>query len=107
MCQSVQKIFNALHVGEQAGRGRMDPGGKPSLMMWGCLQAHKRMRAFVAHNFSGDPDLFYILNKHLQDNVALKKDVNRIEADVSWAKGELLAVGKKVDTLTTKVNRRS
>jgi len=107
LCQSIQKIFTTLHSARQAGRGRMDPGDKPSLMMWGSLQAHRRMQVFIAHQFNGDPDLFYILNKHLQDNVALKKDVTRIEAEVVWAKAEILSTTKTIDMLTTKVNRRS
>jgi len=65
------------------------------------------MKVFINHQFNSYPDLFYILNKHLQDNVALKVDVNWMDADMAWRKHELLTVGKKVDTITTKVNRRN
>jgi len=72
MCQSLQKIFQELYNAREAGRGRIDLGDKPAAMVWGCLQGYRRVMKFLEHSIGQDPVLFHILNKHLQDNAAMK-----------------------------------
>jgi len=106
ICQSVKKIFYALHTLRQSGRGRLNPGDKSSSMMWGCLQAYKRMNEFVANNFSTDTDLFYILNKHLQDNTTTKKDTGALRVALEEANKDIARLEKRIDGLASIVGKK-
>jgi len=73
-------------------------------MIWGCLQAHKRMNEFVKNQFNTDPDLFYIPNKHLQDNAATRKETADLHSSLEFAHTEIVHLEKRIDGINTKVH---
>jgi len=47
------------------------------------------MLKFMEHDIGQDPVLFHTLNKHLQDNVAMKSDLEVLRENLTKALGRL------------------
>mmetsp|Transcript_17935 Transcript_17935/g.21489 ORF Transcript_17935/g.21489 Transcript_17935/m.21489 type:complete len:90 (+) Transcript_17935:736-1005(+) len=82
-------------------------------MVWGCLQGFRWMKKFLDNNIGQDPVLFHILNKHLQDNVAMKSDLTTLRDQLKQTCNRLVEVDtsltnqkKPYDKLSTSVGNQ-
>mmetsp|Transcript_17075 Transcript_17075/g.24153 ORF Transcript_17075/g.24153 Transcript_17075/m.24153 type:complete len:228 (+) Transcript_17075:2636-3319(+) len=75
----IRSIFHDLHECRSTGRGpftsNLDRAGR---IMWECLQAHTRMKAFLRQGFSADITLSHVLNLHLQDNAVIHSKMDEV-----------------------------
>jgi len=97
LSQSMRKIFQELYSVREPGRGRIEAGDKPAAMVWGCLQGYQRAMTFLGNNIGQDLVLFHILNKHLQDNAAMKMDLTQIRENLSKTMEKLEALESTVE----------
>jgi hypothetical protein len=93
VCHCVREIFSALHEARLPGRGLLTADERPVSVLWGALQAHKKMDELTKKQFSAHPLLSHVLNLHLRqhsvrkvEHVALLNRVVLLEEEVSKAK---------------------
>jgi hypothetical protein len=70
----VRAIFAELHLARSPGRGPFLPGDRAAGVVWGMLQAQRKMQEFTVRGFSASPVLSHILNIHLQDHAVMQAD---------------------------------
>ena len=90
----IRTVFKELHKARMAGRGPFI-GDKCGAIVWGQMQAHKRMNEFTDNGFSADPTLSHILNLHLQDNAVMQSSFSKLKDKVTNLEN-IIAQTKKV-----------
>jgi hypothetical protein len=90
----VREIFAYLHEARLPGRGILTPEERPVAILWGSLQAHKKMEELTKKQFSAHPLLSHVLNLHLRqhsvrkvEHLALLSRMKSLEADLATVKG--------------------
>ena len=94
----VRTIFRELHEARVVGRGSF-PLSKSGLIVWACLNAHKRLREFLAKGFLADPKPSHILNHHLQDNAVMISQFEKVKQSVQVATQTLSDLGKSLTVI--------
>lgn len=97
--QSVRAIFLELHKSRKAGRGPfISLEARQSGIMWGSLQAYRRMEELVQNGFKGDQAVSLILNVFLRDNACLKEDMEDVKQDLMKKVAEVMAMATAANT---------
>jgi hypothetical protein len=94
VCHCVREIFSCLHEARLPGRGFLTVDERPVAILWGSLQAHKKMEELTKKQFSAHPLLSHVLNLHLRqhsvrkvDHLALMNRVTFLEEELDRVKG--------------------
>jgi hypothetical protein len=66
VCHCVREIFAALHEARLPGQGFQSAEERPVSVMWGALQAHKKVEELTKKQFSAHPLLSHVLNLDLR-----------------------------------------
>jgi len=69
----VRAVFDDLHEARAPGRGPFLPGDRAAGVVWGFLQAHRKMQEYLKKGFSASPTLSHVLNIHLRDHAVTSK----------------------------------
>ena len=93
VCHCVHEIFSVLHEARLPKQGLLTTDKRPVSVLWGTLQAHKKMAELTTKQFSAHPLLSHVLNLHLRQHsvrkvkyVALLDRVAILEEEVAKAK---------------------
>jgi hypothetical protein len=101
VCHCVREIFAALHEARLPGRGFQSSEERPVSVMWGALQAHKKVEELTKKQFSAHPLLSHVLNLHLRQHSVRKVDHEMLAAKVILLEAELSHVRKVADQALT------
>jgi hypothetical protein len=89
----VREIFSALHEVRIPGQDLLTTEEQPVSVLWGALQAQKKMEELTKKQFLAHPLLSHVLNLHLRQHSVKKAEhvalVNRIavlEEELAWTK---------------------
>jgi len=69
----VRAVFDDLHEARAPGRGPFLPGDRAAGVVWGFLQAHRKMQEYLKKGFSASSTLSHVLNIHLRDHAVTSK----------------------------------
>jgi hypothetical protein len=74
VCHCLCKIFWCLHEARLPGRGLLTVDKCPVTILWGSLQAHKKMEELTKEQFFAHLLLSHMLNLHLRQHLVRKVD---------------------------------
>jgi hypothetical protein len=105
VCHCVREIFAYLHEARLPGRGILTPEERPVAILWGSLQAHKKMEELTKKQFSAHPLLSHVLNLHLRQHSVRKVEHNALMARMKVLEAELSAVKAVADKALSTANK--
>ncbi len=105
VCHCVREIFAYLHEARLPGRGFLTTAERPVAIMWGALQAHKKMEELMKKQFSAHPLLSHVLNLHLRQHSVRSVDHCALQSRVEFLDEELTRVKAIADKALTEAKK--
>jgi hypothetical protein len=99
-------IFAELHSTRSPGRCPFLPGDRAARVVWGMLQAQRKMQAFTVPGFSAFPVLSHILNIHLRDHAVMQADFEEWKEKLARALKMAEAAKAAADRALTNANAK-
>jgi hypothetical protein len=101
VCHCVRQIFRTLHEARMPGRGFLSKDERSVAIVWGALQAHKKVQSLMSQQFSAHPLLSHVLNLHLRQHSVRKMDYDKLYKKVDSLVTELAQVKSVADKAMT------
>jgi hypothetical protein len=103
----VREIFSALHKARLPGRGLLTTEEQPLSMLWGALQAYKKMEEPTKKQFSAHPLLSHALTLHLRQHSVKKAEHVALFNHVAVLEEELARTKKIADQALMSSKKRA